>query len=145
MLVALNYIKEHNKKYNNFFFMNSGVCGTIIPNYLKDVNWSTYFISKINDKVKLVGTTLCCLPHTDAGGYGPKVEGFFFATDVKGLSILFKEKTIFQIHENKYSAIVNGEYGLSNCLLKNGYSIDCMISKYRIDWTDKKNWNMNNN
>ena len=35
------------------------------------------FISKINDKVKLVGTTLCCLPHTDAGGYGPKVEGFF--------------------------------------------------------------------
>lgn len=58
--------------------MNSGVCGPIIPNYLKDdAHWSTYFIRKINDKVKLVGTTICCLPHTDAGGYGPKVEGFF--------------------------------------------------------------------
>ena len=144
--VALNYIKEHNKKYDYFFFMNSGVCGPIIPNYLKDdAHWSTYFIRKINDKVKLVGTTICCLPHTDAGGYGPKVEGFFFATDIKGLSILFKEKTIFQIHQDKYSAIVHGEYGLSNCILKNGYSIDCMISKYQgIDWTDQKNWNMNN-
>ena len=30
--VALNYIKEHNKKYDYFFFMNSGVCGPIIPN-----------------------------------------------------------------------------------------------------------------
>jgi hypothetical protein len=145
--VALNYIKEHNKRYDYFFFMNSGVCGPILPNYLDNdtTHWSTYFIRKINDKVKLVGTTICCLPHTDAGGYGPKVEGFFFATDVKGLSILFKEKTIFQIHENKYSAIVNGEYGLSNCILKNGYSIDCMISKYKgIDWTDRKNWDMNN-
>jgi len=144
--VALNYIKEHNKKYDYFFFMNSGVCGPIIPNYLKhDAHWSTYFIRKINDKVKLVGTTICCLPRTDAGGYGPKVEGFFFATDVKGLSILFKENTIFKIHQDKYSAIVHGEYGLSNCILKNGYSIDCMISKYQgIDWTDQKNWNMNN-
>jgi hypothetical protein len=145
--VALNYIKEHNKKYDYFFFMNSGVCGPIIPNYLNDnTHWSTYFIRKINDKVKLVGTTICCLPHTDDGGYGPKVEGFFFVTDVKGLRILFEEKTIFKIHESKYSAIVYGEYGLSNCILKHGYSIDCMISKYQgIDWTDKKNWNMNNN
>jgi len=107
--VALNYIEEHNTKYDYFFFMNSGVCGPIITNYIKDVHWSTFFIRKINDKVKLVGTTICCLPHTDAGGYGPKVEGFFFATDVKGLSMLLKEKTIFQIHENFYSDIINGE------------------------------------
>ena len=145
--VALNYIKEQNKKYDYFFFMNSGACGPIIPNYLKgDSHWSKYFINKINDKVKLVGTTICCLPPKDEGGYGPKVEGFFFMTDVKGLGLLFKEKTIFKIHENKYSAIVNGEFGLSNCIFKNGYSIDCMISKYQgIDWTDKKNWNMNKN
>jgi len=145
--VALKYIKEHNKIYDYFFFMNGGVCGPIIPNYLNnDTHWSTYFTRKINDKVKLVGTTICCLPHTDDGGYGPKVEGFFFVTDVKGLKMLFEEKTIFQIHESKISAIIHGEYGLSNCIFKHGYSIDCMISKYQgIDWSDRKNWNMNNN
>lgn len=37
-----------------------------------------YFYKKINDIVKLVGTTIVCLPQWDAGGYGPKVEGFFY-------------------------------------------------------------------
>ena len=67
-------------------------------------------------------------------------------TDQIGLTLLLKENTIFQIHPDKYSAIILGEYGLSNCILNNGYSIDCMISKYQgINWTDKKNWNINNN
>ena len=43
---------------------------------------------KINELVKLVGTTIVCLPHTDAGGYGPKVEGFFFMVDNIGLNLL---------------------------------------------------------
>ena len=34
-------------------------------------------------------------------------------------------------NDNKYSAIVNGEYGLSKCILENGYSIDCMLPKYQ--------------
>lgn len=142
--VALDYIKEQNKTYDYFIFMNSSVIGPIIPGYIKDTHWSTYFTDKINDKVKLVGTTICCLPHSDAGGYGPKVEGFCFVTDNKGLEIIMDKKTVFKIHENKYSAIVDGEYGLSNCILNSGYSIDCMISKYRgIDWSDRSNWNMN--
>ena len=144
--VALKYIKKKKLKYNFYIFMNSGVFGPVIPHYLKNIHWSKYFIDKINKKVKLVGTTIVCLPHDDLGGYGPKVEGFFFVTDKVGVHILKKEKTVFKIHKNKLSAIINGEYGLSNCILKNGYSIDCMIRKYQgIDWTDKKNWNLNNN
>tara|TARA_Y100000389_G_C17471290_1_gene531384 strand:- start:3254 stop:4051 length:798 start_codon:yes stop_codon:yes gene_type:complete len=143
--IALNYIRERNLEYEYFIFMNSGVIGPIVPHYVSSIHWSKYFINKINDKVKLVGTTIVCLPESDAGGYGPKVEGFFFVTDKVGLAIIEKEKTVFQIHEDKYSAIVNGEYGLSRCILKNGYSIDCMIKKYQnIDWTDRENWNLNN-
>ena len=56
------------------------------------------------------------------------------------------KKLFFYDHVDKYSAIVNGEYGLSNCIIKNGYTIDCMISKYQnIDWSDANNYTFNYN
>ena len=141
---ALEYIKE--KIYDYYFFMNSCVIGPIIPHYFKEPHWSNIFIKKINDKVKLVGTTIVCLPYTDPGGYGPKVEGFFFMVDSIGLELLKKQQTIFCNHPNKYSAIVNGEYGLSYCILKHGYSIDCMLPQYQnIDWRNRIYYNLNNN
>ena len=143
---ALDFIKSENKVYDYYFFMNSGVIGPIIPHYFKHAHWSSIFIEKITDKVKLVGTTIVCLPEKDAGGYGPKIEGFFFMTDKIGLEVLISQKTVFQNHPNKYSAIVNGEYGMSTCMLSKGYSIDCMLSKYQgIDWTDSSNYKSNNN
>jgi hypothetical protein len=145
---ALEYITSKAKTYDYYFFMNSGVIGPILPHYLtsEDPHWTLYFIKKINDPVKLVGTTIVCLPHTDAGGYGPKVEGFFFMTDQVGLNVLRGQGTIFCNHRDKYSAIVNGEYGLSNTILKRDYSIDCMLPKYqKIDWKNAMNYNMNDN
>ena len=126
--------------------MNSGVIGPIMPHYFTETHWTNIFIKKINERVKLVGTTIVCLPYSDAGGYGPKVEGFFFMVDNIGLNLLKKQQNIFCIHNDKYSAIVNGEYGLSNCILKNGFSIDCMLPKYQnIDWTNNDNYKLNNN
>lgn len=140
---GIEYLESYDKKYDYYFFMNNGVIGPIIPHYFTE-HWSKIFIKKINNYVKLVGTTIVCLPSSDCGGYGPKVEGFFFMVDQIGLDLLKNEKNIFYDHESKYSAIVNGEYGLSRCILKHGYSIDCMIRKYQgIDWRDKKNWNLN--
>lgn len=143
---ALEYIERNSKPYDYYFFMNSGVIGPILPIDFKESHWSSVFINKINDRVKLVGTTIVCLPHTDAGGYGPKVEGFFFMVDSIGLDLLKKQQTIFCNHKDKYSAIVNGEYGISNCILKHGFSIDCMLPKYKnIDWRNSCNYNLNNN
>ena len=143
---ALKYIDENLKKYDYYFFLNSGVIGPITPHYFTESHWTNIFIRKINDHVKLVGTTIVCLPHYDLGGYGPKVEGFFFMTDEIGLQLLKNEQTIFFDHPTKVSAIVHGEYGLSNCILKHGYSIDCMLPKYQnIDWTNPLNHNLNNN
>jgi hypothetical protein len=143
---ALEYINEKSRKYDYYFFMNSGVIGPIIPHYFTETHWSNVFIKKINEKVKLIGTTIVCLPHTDFGGYGPKVEGFFFMTDNIGLELLKTQQNIFCNHNDKYSAIVNGEYGLSNCILQHGYSIDCMLPKYQnVDWTNINNYNLNNN
>ena len=144
---ALEYIDNNKKNYDYYFFMNSGVFGPVLPHYFNKLyHWSNIFIKKINNNVKLVGTTIVCLPSTDAGGYGPRVEGFFFMTDNIGLNLLKNQKNIFCDHCDKYSAIVNGEYGLSRCILNNGYSLDCMLRKYQnIDWKDKNNYNLNKN
>lgn len=145
---ALNHLAENNKKYDYYFFMNSGVIGPILPKYWDNIpmHWSELFIKKITNKVKLVGTTIVCLPTYDAGGFGPKVEGFFFMVDSVGLSVLEKEKTVFYNHASKYDAIINGEYGLTKCILKNGYSIDCMLAKYQgIDWQNPLYYSLNMN
>jgi hypothetical protein len=143
---ALEYIEKTNKTYDYYFFINSGVIGPIIPHYFTETHWSNIFIKKITDRIKLVGTSIVCLPRHDSGGYGPKVEGFFFMVDKIGLKLLKDQKNIFCNHKDKHNAVVNGEYGLSNCIFKNGYSIDCMIPKYQnIDWTNNNNYDLNNN
>lgn len=143
---ALEYIESNNKTYDYYFFLNSGVIGPILPNYFTQPHWSNIFIRKINDRVKLVGTTIVCLPHWDKGGFGPKVEGFFFVVDNIGLNILKNEKTIFHDHKDKEATILNGEYGMSKAIFNAGYTIDCMLPKYQnVDWTNPENHNMNNN
>jgi len=143
---ALEHIKENYKTYDYYFFMNSGVIGPIIPHYFTNTHWTNIFIKKINERVKLVGTTIVCLPEIDHGGYGPKVEGFFFMVDNIGLELLKNQKNIFCNHIDKYNAIINGEHGLSKCILKNGYTIDCMLPRYQnVDWTDANNYQLNNN
>lgn len=143
---ALESEKDNSSIYDYYIFLNSGVFGPILPHYLSGYKWYMPFINKINTSVKLVGTSIVCLPESDAGGYGPKVEGFFFVTDSIGLNLLLQDGNVFKIHENKYSAIVYGEYGLSNIILNSGYSIDCMLHKYQdINWLDKSNWTCNNN
>jgi hypothetical protein len=154
---ALQYLDKENRKYDYYFFMNSGVVGPILPGYLDAPSvaasvaasdawhWTRLFIGKITDRVKLVGTTIVCLPSTDAGGLGPKVEGFFFMTDSVGLAIIREKGTVFYQHATKRHAIIDGEYGLSKCILESGYSIDCMLPQYQgIDWLDPANHNKNN-
>jgi len=141
---ALNFIMKEKLTYNYYFFMNSGVFGPVIPQYISS-HWSEIFISKLTGLVKIVSTSIVCLPRSDLGGYGPKVEGFFFLTDESGLKLLLAEKTIFFAHSDKNSAILNGEYGLSRCIFKHGFTIDCILQKYSgVDWFDKRNWGLNN-
>ena len=141
---AIQYLETHHKQYDYYFFMNSGVFGPVIKG--GNTHWSNLFINKITDKVKLVSTTIVCLPKNDNCGYGPKVEGFFFMTDKIGLDALKREMTIFCDHNDFGSAIINGEYGLSRCIFKNGFTIDCMLNQYKnIDWTNSIYYNINNN
>jgi hypothetical protein len=140
---ALMHIFSEHKSYDFYFFMNSGVFGPVLRDPSQK-NWKILFQNKITDQVKLVGTTIVCLPESDLGGMGPKVEGFFFMTDAIGLDCMLQEKTIFCNHSSKDDAIIFGEYGMSRCIFRHGYTIDCMLQKYQgIDWRDPSNHFMN--
>lgn len=138
---SLNYININ--MFDYFFFMNTGVIG---PIQKEKIDWYPNFINRITDKVKLVGTTIVCLPKSDLGGFGPKVESFFFLLDRIGVKLVLDNGTIFYNHKTFTDAILNGEYALTKCIMNHGFTIDCMLKKYKnIDWYDPKNYYINDN
>jgi hypothetical protein len=131
------------KDYDYYFFVNGGVFGPVLPSYNQDMDWTKVFTSKINDKVKVVGTSIICLEHNfreRPGEIFPAVEGFFFVMDKIALKILLKDSQVFDFHHSKDDAVIHGEHVLSRTLFKYGYTIDCLLRKYQgIDWTDTEN------
>ena len=135
----------HGKQYDYYFFMNSGVLGPFLPEtHPKDIHWTELFIRKITDKVKLVGTSIYCVPNRHPEYNGPRVEGFCFMTDSIGMKLFLEQKNIFYNNKSKDDTIHYGEYGLTQCIFKQGYTIDCMLKKYQgVNWLDPRNMHYN--
>jgi lipopolysaccharide biosynthesis protein len=129
------------KKYDYYFFMNCGVIGPILPWYCQDMDWTKVFTSKINDKVKCVGTTIMCPSGDIESGNMPTNEGFFFVTDHQGLTTLLTDSNVFTNHATKADVVFRGEYKVTECLFRNGYTVDCIMRKYQgVDWHDVHQW-----
>ena len=145
--------------FDKYVFLNAGVRGPFLPAYWpKSWSWTRVYLDKLSPSVKLVGNSIVCLPESDPcvrGGpgiepnpdcYGPKVEGYAWATDQVGLQVLLDRKTVFQSHPGKVSAILNGEYGMNTAIFKAGYTIDSLLLAYQgLDWTNRSNWGCNGN
>jgi hypothetical protein len=52
-----------------------------------------------------VGTSIVCLPESDLGGYGPRIEGFAWATDRVGIELGLKHG-VFDCFTDKVAVIV---------------------------------------
>lgn len=75
---------------------------------------------------------LCCNLSTPPGGFGAKLESWAFALDLVGLQLLMRAGT-FSIRTCKLckdGVVVQGEYGITNVLFKNGYNIATLMHKY---------------
>ena len=145
--------------FDKYVFLNAGMRGPFLPAYWpKSLSWTRVYLDKLSPSVKLVGNSIACLPESDPcvrGGpgiepnpecYGPKVEGYAWATDQVGLQVLLDRKTVFQSHPDKVSAILNGEYGMNTAIFKAGYTIDSLLLAYQgLDWTNRSNWGCNGN
>jgi hypothetical protein len=136
------------QKYRNFIFLNSSVRGPFTPHYLPPGwQWTQALTSRLSDTVKLVASSLVCLPAVDAGGAGPKAESWAFGTDAEGLRIL-EGAGVFGVRACKLcndGIVVQGEYGLTNVLMSHGYNVATLMARYSptTDWRDDKHWNCN--
>jgi hypothetical protein len=143
---ALQGLADEDRSFQFYIFLNCGVVGPILPSYMpNNWHWTSAFLDRLQGKVGLVGTSIVCLPASDAGGYGPSVEGFAFALTRQALKVAVAKGTSFRSHVNKVAAILQGEYALTDVLLKNGFSIDSLLIAYEgIDWSDSSEWHCNN-
>lgn len=127
--------------YRYFILINSSIRGPFFPPYYlkfvadykkefdKSFYWYYIFTKRINDKVKLVGCTISCIPI-------PHVQSYLLVTDFIGLSLLLKPSAgksngIFACYALKIHASFNSEVPSSTRILDAGYMIDCVLTKYQ--------------
>ena len=111
----------------------------------KYINWTDLFLNKLNDEVKLVGTTINYFKGS------PHINSQLFCTDKIGLNILI-EKGIISTEVLKKKPVYSRELKLSKIMLDMGYNISCMLEVYKnIDFRKvrgekyKDNSNLNAN
>lgn len=137
--------------FTHFIFLNCGVRGPFLPaHWPASVHWSSVYLDKLTHEAKLVGTSIVCLPHNDPcvkhdpGCFGPKVEGYAWATDAVGLGVLLRKRTVFRQHATKVDAIFDGEYGATRAIFAAGYTIDTPLLAYQgVDWRRESSCNKN--
>lgn len=121
------------KAYKWFVFINSSVRGPFLPVWFKTGgNWTELFTGKLNEVVKLVGTTINVyngLPH---------VQSMVMALDQTSLALAL-QNSIFNLEtvkaESKDEIVASKEVSLSILLLKAGYNIACLQIAYKdVDW-----------
>ncbi len=132
--------------YRFFIVMNSSVRGPFLPAYFAGSNggggevdeggeeegrrrrpWTTALTDLLNERVKLAGTTISCEIRVH-------VQSMVLATDRVGLEVLWKAGT-FDCARDREDAIRRYELGASATIMANGYSVDCLMLRYRgVDW-----------
>lgn len=119
--------------FNTFVFLNGSVTGPFLPSYIVARSWIDVFRQRLNDRVKLVGTTINTHAEPYLKGPHPHVQSMFFVTDRIGLDLL-QRGGIFTGTENdttKEATIVNRELRTSLVILEAKYEIDCMLPGFQ--------------
>jgi hypothetical protein len=110
-------------RYKYFIFLNSSVRGPFIVSYYDSPVWYTIFTRRLNDHIKLVGCTINC-------DGTPHVQSYLWTLNLETLDFLLKNTTVFACHGTKMDAIYNAEIAASKIILKSGYGIDSLMTKY---------------
>jgi hypothetical protein len=116
---------ELTKNYKYFILMNGSVRGPFLPTYV-EACWSDIFINKINDEVKLVGTTY--------NYWGYHVQSMVLATDRIGIEILLAGNETDSSSETdpRYMEYYLGNpeslVGLSGCPASKFHAVSAEIS-----------------
>lgn len=128
-------------RYKYFILMNASIRGPFLVAYFDDEStwWYRIYTQRLNDEVKLVGSTINC-------EHKPHVQSYLLVTDQVGLKLLLDDKVgVFHCKKDYNDAVFNGEIGASQLLLHANYQIASLQVKYQgYDFRKKENWNCNN-
>lgn len=62
----------------------------------------------------------------------------------EGLRVLRADPRVFHCHNSRWNTIYYSELGASHAILRAGYTIDSLMTKYQgVDWRNKSNWECN--
>jgi len=116
--------------YDYFIFLNAGIRGPLVTaRELHDIrNWPQIFLSRLNDKVKMVGPVLSCEQHVH-------LPSILFAIDTVALR-LFLANNIFPKSAESIRELIQGsELPMSKLIFQHGYTISCLMIQYQgVDW-----------
>ena len=132
-----------------FFFLNSGVLGPLLLDSV-DTPWFEIFISNIDSKVKMVGTSINLLPNIGTTApwlintlnqskfsaifnytYCAHIQSMFFCIDGDALAYVASRGLFSQdFSQDKLSLIVNFELAISLLLLKNNWNLASIMKEY---------------
>lgn len=136
-----------------FVVVDSRMRGPFIPSYASPggvLHWTEAFTNKLTDKVKMVGPIISCEGAPEDGNAAgdwrgnPYVSPHVWATDAEGWQLLANEPGVFRCHGSKWESRYHSDAGASLAMLKNGWTIDCLLTRYQgIDWTSTSSWQCN--
>ncbi|KAH8904883.1 hypothetical protein BR93DRAFT_945884 [Coniochaeta sp. PMI_546] len=127
------------KRYKKFITLNASIRGPFLPMY-SDYCWSDVFLNRITDSVKLVGTSMNCIPR-------PHVQSMLFATDDIGMSILLDPALATSLKNedgwgttadpvgftscfDTLDKAVHSEIGITELIMSQGYQVDVMLTSF---------------
>lgn len=145
-LHALSCLNSLGRTYDYYLFLNSGVVGPFYPSYMPKVwHWSMAFTERLSKGVGIASTSVVCLSPLDLGGYGPRIEGFAFGMTRLALESELRHGTSFRVHGDKKSAILRGEYALTDAALQGGFLLGTILDSYdNVNWESERSWLCNN-
>jgi len=149
--VTLELLRSQRKTFRYYIFLNSSVRGPFYPSYMPaGWQWTQAYTARLSGRVKVVSSSLVCLPDIDASGGGPRVESWAFALDREGLELtvgagVFAVRTCKLCGEN--GVVSGGEYGISRAVLGGNFNLATLQSMYRrdVNWSDPQHWGCNDN
>ena len=120
-------LKININEFDYFIFLNDTILGPL------ENNWISSLTSKINDKTKLVGTSINYKPIFKSIKLKKKhLKSYIFCTDLIGLNILISNNILNNVKNNlsKYKYIKYYEVGMSIIINKNDYLFEITYNEF---------------
>lgn len=141
------------RRYRYFIMINSSAKGPFVPSYMPiGWHWTHAFLERFRADVHVVASSIVCLPEIDEGGPGPRIESWAFALDELGLQAVQEAGTFARLRnckgcKGKAGIVAAGEYGMGKTMLRLGYNMASLLSRYAqdVDWRVPAHWHCNDN